>query len=345
MNCFFYDDNGKIFLDKQEALKHSRNIKLYYYDKEFMMVDWKKEPVESLQELYRQRAERIRDENEYVILAYSGGIDSTTILETFYYNNIHIDEILLVGALNEDSSYGADDNHNAELYANCWPTLNKMNLPNTKITTWDYTKLFHKPQNFTLYNDYDWIKKLGVWYSVHSWWWHDAEKYFNTGSKKTALVMGMDKPNYLYDTLLQKGKTWFTDFNILSYGSSTDEFNLIRPFKKVYFYWHPDSEKIIRKQLHLIHSFYQENVLKKKVISNAKFLEDFVDIRDKLIYNLRNPLVYKSPKTVSKIISLKDKYFLNKKTSDIFHHYAKGVSRLDKTITNTGIHTRYYYIQ
>lgn len=345
MNCFFYDDTGRIYLDKQTALKNGKNVRLYYYDKQFMSVDWKTEPVESFAELYRQRAQQIRDENEYVILAYSGGIDSTNILETFYYNNIHIDEILLVGALNEDSKYGADDNHNGELYANCWPTLNRMNLPNTKITTWDYTKLFDKPKNFTLYNEKNWTQKLGVWYSVHSWWWHDVANYFNTGSKKTALVMGMDKPNYLYDTFIDKGKTWFTDLNTLSYGSSPDEFNLIKPFKKVYFYWHPDAEKIIRKQAHMIHSFYMDKVLKNKIISNNKFLSDFNDIRDKLIYNLKNPLTYKSPKTVSKVLSLKDKYLLRKQSSDIFGHYIKGVNSLDRSLTKIGIHTRYYLIQ
>ena len=45
----------------------------------------------SLKELYRQRAQQIRDTYDYVVLYYSGGSDSTNILETFIDNNIKLD--------------------------------------------------------------------------------------------------------------------------------------------------------------------------------------------------------------------------------------------------------------
>ena len=87
----------------------------YFYDEEFSKINWFIEPKDSLQTLYRKRAEQIRQDYEYVILAYSGGHDSTQVLETFYYNNIHINEILMVGAFSQDSYTGSDENHNAEI--------------------------------------------------------------------------------------------------------------------------------------------------------------------------------------------------------------------------------------
>lgn len=45
----------------------------------------------SLKELYKQRAQQIRDKYDYVVLYYSGGADSTNILETFIENNIKLD--------------------------------------------------------------------------------------------------------------------------------------------------------------------------------------------------------------------------------------------------------------
>ena len=45
----------------------------------------------SLGELYRQRAQQIRDTYDYVILSYSGGSDSDTILKAFVDNNILLD--------------------------------------------------------------------------------------------------------------------------------------------------------------------------------------------------------------------------------------------------------------
>ena len=91
---FYYDHYGNIFHNRYDAIIAPNPCYLYYYDKEFSQANWNVEPSKSLQELYRERAEWIRNNYEYVILAYSGGADSTNVLESFYYNNIHIDEIL-----------------------------------------------------------------------------------------------------------------------------------------------------------------------------------------------------------------------------------------------------------
>jgi hypothetical protein len=58
----------------------------------FRSYDWKSEPQLPLTELYRQRAQQIRDQYDYVVLFYSGGSDSTNILNTFVENNIKLDE-------------------------------------------------------------------------------------------------------------------------------------------------------------------------------------------------------------------------------------------------------------
>ena len=92
----FYYENEKTFSisNRNVILKTNsnfKNIKFYYYDDVFSLVNWNLEPKESLEDLYRKRAEQIRKDYEYVILAYSGGHDSSQVLETFYYNNIHID--------------------------------------------------------------------------------------------------------------------------------------------------------------------------------------------------------------------------------------------------------------
>ena len=62
---------------------------LFNYD-----IDWTKEPKESLKELCKQHAQYIRDSYDYVILYFSGGSDSTTVLNSFLDNDIKIDEII-----------------------------------------------------------------------------------------------------------------------------------------------------------------------------------------------------------------------------------------------------------
>ena len=91
----FYSEDGIQFYDKVRALEYKKNsgkqVFLNYHDALYSSLDWKTEPTESLEQLYKEQAQRIRDTYDKVILCYSGGYDSTNILETFYYNNIGID--------------------------------------------------------------------------------------------------------------------------------------------------------------------------------------------------------------------------------------------------------------
>ena len=83
----YYFDDGSRFSSKIEALQYSlklqKNFRLYYFDEVFSSIDWSIEPLNTLQYHYKQQAQRIRDEYDYVILCYSGGADSTNILETY----------------------------------------------------------------------------------------------------------------------------------------------------------------------------------------------------------------------------------------------------------------------
>jgi len=78
----------------------------------FGLQDWRIEPAQSLSELYRVRAQQIRDNYDYLVLFYSGGADSANILQTFLKNNIKIDELAhfysLAGDGNPDSHFNAE---------------------------------------------------------------------------------------------------------------------------------------------------------------------------------------------------------------------------------------------
>lgn len=65
------------------------------YGRTYDEVDWTKEPIESLSTLSYQRALQLRYKYSYIILYFSGGSDSTTVLNTFVNNNIPIDEIVI----------------------------------------------------------------------------------------------------------------------------------------------------------------------------------------------------------------------------------------------------------
>ena len=64
------------------------------YISKFDKFEWNKEPVDSWKEICKKRAQQLRDSYDYIILYYSGGSDTTTVLNAFLDNNIHIDEIV-----------------------------------------------------------------------------------------------------------------------------------------------------------------------------------------------------------------------------------------------------------
>ena len=65
------------------------------YPEGYDSLDWTKEPVESLEYLYKIRAQQLRDQYNYLILYYSGGSDSITALNAFIKNNIYLDEVVI----------------------------------------------------------------------------------------------------------------------------------------------------------------------------------------------------------------------------------------------------------
>lgn len=96
---------------------------LYEYN-----VDWTTEPTETLRELYKQHAQYIRDTYDYVILYFSGGSDSTTMLNAFLDNNIHVDEIVTAIFDNVDMP--------------CFNGIHAQNYLKTKQFNGKYTKVY-----------------------------------------------------------------------------------------------------------------------------------------------------------------------------------------------------------
>lgn len=347
-NVFYYDENRNIYYNRNDMLlvpKKGKYRRFYYYDNEFGRVEWTKEPLDDLWTLYSRRAQQIRDEFDYVILCYSGGLDSTNALEAFYYNNIHIDEILVVGAFSQDSFYGSDENHNGDIYHNVYPTLKKLDLPNTKITVKDYSTYFNDPNNFPLIKKYgaDFALHLGPYTSVHNLFWADLKHFIGQdNNKKTCYIMGSDKPRLCVDSGLGLFYTEFNDSAVADYGSVFVDEN----FQRVNFYSDPKAEYIIRKQLHMVMRFYIKNVLIDKTMTHDEYNKNYIEIINNIVYNLKNPLVFQSKKSTISCLSVRDLFMLNNKDSDIFRVYKESTMKLDKRIASSrkGYQTRPYYV-
>jgi hypothetical protein len=336
---FYYDEFGNIFFSRIKALVSSNPCFFNYHDDFFSNQDWSKEPIESLKTLYKQRAEQIREKYNYVVLCYSGGIDSTQILETFYYNNIHIDEIVMVGAFSQDSFKGSDENHNGEIYENCLPVLKNMNLSKTKITLLDYSKHFHNIRNFTLIDQYgsDFYKHLGVRTSVSRLFWNDLDKYVKS-PENTAYIFGREKPNIFYEYGTKRYGIYFSDYSFMT-GVREKYSN----GNSVSFYTDPDCFKLMLKQCHSIIKKHQIDI---HFSTEHRLSPDYIE---KIIYDIKNPLAYLSQKSKYTFLSNKDLFIINHKNSDIYKIFTESLLKIKKNIDmleyQKSIISKYYYIQ
>jgi hypothetical protein len=326
--------------------------KFYYYDHILKDVAWNIEPTKTLKQLYKERAQEIRDNYEYVIVCYSGGNDSSNVLESFYYNNIHIDEIVLVGSFSQDESKEIDLNHNKDLYVNAFPLLKTLHLPNTKITTIDYTELFRDIDQFSLVKKYgnDYFPHIGTHKSPHNLFWHDFRQIVGKdNNKKTARVMGAEKVDVGYDFITSTkavgAHVYFKDNTINSYGMSHIDEN----FERVNFYNDPRSTvciDILKKQAHIVHNLIKLKIANGDPLAEIEAVFNNRFVLNKLFYDLKTPLVYQSPKSKNYFFSVRDTFLTEKQDSEIFKiHKANIERRVDYFRQNVTFLSRKYYIE
>ncbi len=93
----YYKVNDEIIENKIQAFIQasslSKPVEWWYYDEIFDEAKKRYKTRIELTELYRQRAQQLRDSYDYLILNYSGGADSHNILQIFLKNNIKLDAI------------------------------------------------------------------------------------------------------------------------------------------------------------------------------------------------------------------------------------------------------------
>lgn len=103
------DGSDDLIRTRLDFLNYSQKDNLWFMiDHPWKKISWNVEPKESIEELCKRRAEQLRDKYDYIVLYYSGGPDSSTVLNTFRDNNIPLDEIVFynfsdIGSLGTDT--------------------------------------------------------------------------------------------------------------------------------------------------------------------------------------------------------------------------------------------------
>lgn len=336
----FYQVGNLSIANKIDAIVAAEKLnsfpKFIFNDEAYCNHDWSKEPEESLETLYAQRAWDLRQRYDYLVLHFSGGSDSTNILETFIRNNIPLDEIFIRGpwkAADKNINNRHPANQHAEAWFCAWPLANwakDTHYPHLKITVTDTTQYI---ADYFTHNP-GWHEKCTisallpgvVWKSEYDM----VEQSYRTLQDKgfkIAHVLGIEKPMIFWEN--QKYHVKFLDrfINIMLGQRCTDTAN---PFYNVEaFYWSDTTAKLIAKQAHTVKNYIKDRHLDPSVLSSGG--RSYHDWLAGIIYQRTLPLYFTTEKSPYQSL-LMDQWFFQDSQSAYLKNFRQGVESLITSI-------------
>jgi hypothetical protein len=331
LHCGYYLYNDKIYIDRKDLLdemlvtRDNNSVQFMFNEDVFQKIDWTVEPDISLDELYRQRAQQIRDSYDYIILSYSGGADSHEVLSVFLKNNIFIDEIQVVHHYDLIKKIGRTTMETdpglammLEFERVALPTIKKLveKSPGTKINLMDASDFVVQDvhghrfsfMGMDKFNNNAGFMCMTTPFVRNFFQHHQNNKNLNLGGKKVCFLRGTEKPSLkMYRNNL---KFNFTDASMhgtkLMQKGDIDEIYTIENF-----FWSPDAPLIPIKQSHVIKKvlerdpkFYAQFMInQEKNIRMTEFNkpgiaeeQDFQRKYTRIIYSHWNDTFFKAPK-------------------------------------------------
>ena len=262
---------------KLEAIELSgrlgKPLRWMFNNEVFDKFDWTHEPEGTLEFYYKIRAQQIRDKYDYLVLWYSGGADSHTMLMSFVRNNIFVDEIAQFHNLN---AANGDKNtyFNQEVFATSAPNsqaliANNPTYRNTKHRLVDLTDI----QTRLMINDsnkWDYFYKVGTHTTpsalTRTYLREMIPDYVSLleRRKKVCFVWGSEKP-----AVKKINDDWFVGFNDMTdnaVGQRTQMLDRDWEHDEL-FYWTPDLPHLPAKQAHTVMHFLRQ--LSPKSVDNV----------------------------------------------------------------------------
>jgi hypothetical protein len=267
-----YVVNGVVIANKLrailEASRTKTSLQWVFFDEIFAEPSNINFHTVSLKELYRIRAQQLRDTNDYLILNYSGGSDSHNILMTFLENRIPLDHLYIQWPerLMDKGIYtpNAIDRTNANFHSE-WDLVIKKDLewignknPEIKIEIGDWTNTlneqFYNDDIFT--NDVSNLPSIAR--SQKQTTFSPTEGKLALHGKKVASIFGVDKPS-----IVKKGNQWFFYFIDTACMAQPNPDN---PHGTEYFYWSPDFPEIAHAQARAMKRYFEINTSKTYLV-------------------------------------------------------------------------------
>ena len=254
----YYTVGQDVFLNKVEAVYRAtqthQDVTWHFHDSVYSKIDWTIRPAGTLNEMYRDRAQQLRDEYDYIVVHFSGGMDSWTVLHSFLANGIHVDEVYTRWPKAERKYKTAntqildESNIASEFEYAVLPVLEQIqkDYPTVNIVIDDYSECFEQELTEGALLESAANQSMGTFFRFNRK--SDAELVAERAGKRIAVVYGYDRVRYQ----VNNGKFYahFTDF---IGGIDSD------PARKVeLFYWTDRAPMIPVLQAHCIKQLLDE---------------------------------------------------------------------------------------
>jgi hypothetical protein len=340
----YYRVGFKKFSNKTMALlenhKTGYELEWIFNDDVYSGIDWSI-PIETpLMELYKHRAQQLREQYDYIVLYYSGGADSTNALHAFMDNNIFIDEIVMHLPEAVKTTLNGEDTSNLNYYseveyaavAHLKKYKNSLH-PDTKISIKDFSKT-----GLELLNKEDWFdtSPLCLSVSISGILRQITQEYdgyhlkLQEKDKSIAYVLGIDKP-----------LVYFNGIDYFCYFMDTSTYHYITPvdFNKSginnvateFFYWTPDMPEIVIKQAQDIKRHCEQNTWAKFMASEAltRHISEYRPVLHPVIYPDYTCEQFQTEKPSTHIMRPMDNWFWQTATENVKGNYLNTIKYLE----------------
>ena len=346
----YYLVNNIIYHNKVEALLSAGETDhptWHFNEHAYDNLDWTIEPDFDINVLYAERARQLREKYDYIAIFFSGGADSSTVLNSFVKNNLFVDEVIIghpeSGLRDWDRKTDNDPRYTvSEYYHTVVPQLKQLAIdsPNTKITINDYFQ-----DMIDAYKTDEWI--IGARDYFHPSFISRYSKKNLTHIKKlceagtsVAFVYGVDKPR-----IAMMNNNYYCYFLDIIANTSTWDLDTYTTATTEYFYWTPDLPLLPIKQAHLVANWldtpeaskfrrvvewppknYEENQILKTIYDRA--------IRES-IYPEWNFDYFQTHKSTSSISAEQDAWFFKHHQNTHLHDtWTAGIDHLTNMIAD-----------
>jgi len=336
----FYKIDNLFFLNKVEAIRYAsqenKNISWHYKDDYFNNYDWLTEPLDSLDNIYKNRCLELRKNYDYLILFFSGGSDSQNILDSFLKNNILLDEIVVsfpksgLDNFIECDTDTSPENNISEFKFTIFPVIEKIKkqYTNIKITVHDYYI------DMLDYKSMDWILNSSDWIHPSTYAKFNLNRYNHIHEQlikgTVGILYGSEKP-----ILYKKNQSIYYLLTDVAVNGAVQSIDHPRCFVERFYL----STNIMSKQAHVLLNKIESNLLNIEELRTTDIAE-YQSQFTKHIYPNLIKSGFQTKKATRRFMVESDNWFYSlHKNSDLYkmmhNDYTNFISSIDKKFLNS----------